>query len=61
MIRCTYQCQKCAFQFARPKPMPIRCPKCASIYVDWLNYKDVIQYLLEHDKEYREHYMNGKT
>lgn len=48
-MECRYKCMKCGFEFIMPFPEPITCqnPMCKSLYVEWLNYKEVIAELKE--------------
>lgn len=42
-----YRCQKCGFKFERETPEQVVCPvpECKSNYVDWLNSKEVLDWL----------------
>ena len=57
-MNCRYQCMKCKTLFEATITGAVRCPRCEHIYVEWLNYKAVINHLMKTDKEYRESYSN---
>lgn len=41
-MTCKYRCQKCGYRFEKEKPGPVECPKCSHLYIDWLNFKEVL-------------------
>ena len=56
MLKAKYKCQKCGHEFELEKPAQTSCNKCGHIYVDWLNYEEVLSeiYLIDEDfKNYR--------
>jgi len=44
---CKYVCRNCWYEFEREKPGPTECPKCKELYVDWINYEEVLQEIKE--------------
>ena len=42
---CKYKCMKCGYYFEKEKPGPTECPNCGHLYVDWLNYVEVLREL----------------
>jgi hypothetical protein len=48
-----YKCQKCDFLFQRDSSGQVVCPKCESNYVDWTNYKEVLNWLYRHDPDFK--------
>jgi len=44
-MSCKYRCQKCGHRFEIEKPGPVNCPKCGHLYIDWLNFKEVLRKL----------------
>lgn len=38
-----YKCYKCNYKYnGKPGPQP-PCPKCGSLYIDWINYKEFME------------------
>ncbi len=54
MPKSEYRCQKCHFQFSLTKPQPVDCPKCNHNYVDWINYREVLNWLYLNDSYFKE-------
>lgn len=44
-MKCKYRCQQCGYEFEEEKPGPVICKKCGHLYIDWLNFKEVIKSL----------------
>ena len=44
-MNCKFKCRKCQHEFENEKPGPTQCPKCSHLYVDWLNWKEVLRKL----------------
>jgi len=44
-MNCQYRCQQCKHEFETEKPGPVTCSKCGHLYIDWLNFKEVIKSL----------------
>ena len=44
-----YKCmnKKCNFEFETKKPMMVVCNVCGSEYVEWVNYKEILEELYE--------------
>ena len=38
-ITCEYNCCGCGTGFYADYPGPVQCPKCASKYAQWVNYR----------------------
>lgn len=36
-----FKCMRCGYKYER-KPGPTTCPKCESLYVEWLNWREVV-------------------
>jgi len=41
-IRPKYKCRNCGHEFERPEPGPAECERCDHLYVDWLNWKEIM-------------------
>jgi hypothetical protein len=37
-----YRCQRCGFEFERKRPGMVTCHQCGNLYIDWLNWEEVI-------------------
>jgi len=42
---CRFKCMKCGYYFENPIPGPTKCKKCGHLYVEWLNAKEVLDYI----------------
>lgn len=42
---CEYKCQKCLREFKTQLPGPVECPYCGNLYVTWLNFEKVLNFL----------------
>lgn len=54
-----YQCTRCSRHFRQPvTDRTVWCPYCGdkSLYLRWLNYREVVAWLMENDEEYRRSY-----
>lgn len=49
---CKYQCRRCSRFFQSEKPHMVSCPYCGHQYVKWLNYQEIVDYLMRNDAEY---------
>ena len=45
MINCKFKCMRCGYYFENERPGPTQCPKCNNLYVEWLNWKEVLREL----------------
>lgn len=47
IVKSKYRCmnENCKFEFSKKNPGQVTCHKCGSIYVEWLNHKEVIESL----------------
>ena len=43
--RCKLRCMKCDYYWEEERPGQTQCPMCGYLYVDWLNYKEVLRAL----------------
>jgi rRNA maturation endonuclease Nob1 len=46
-----YRCQKCRHCFEKSKPGPVVCNNCGHLYIDWLNFKEVLESLGNYKNE----------
>lgn len=44
---CKYQCQKCHYSFTFNHSGPVECPMCRNLYIDWINFKEILKYFTE--------------
>ena len=42
-LECKYKCRKCNHEFKNKEPGPTQCPKCGHLYVDWLNWEEILK------------------
>jgi hypothetical protein len=42
LVKPRFKCQNCLKIFTNKVPGPARCAFCGHVYVDWLNYDEVI-------------------
>lgn len=47
---CEYKCQRCNCKFITKQPGPVTCPQCNYLYIDWLNYKQVLKDIEKQEK-----------
>jgi len=47
-----YQCERCQYEFKSAEAGMVRCPKCNSNYVKWVNHQEFMDWVWENDPDY---------
>ena len=50
-MNCKFKCMKCRCDYETVKAGPTQCPNCGSLYVEWLNWKEVLTELYNMDSK----------
>lgn len=59
MDKCLYRCYKCKFEFERIISGMTSCPRCQSLYVEWLNHKKILNDLVKNNSIMKNNYPKG--
>lgn len=49
-----YGCNKCKNTFSLPIPKSVRCKRCGSNYLTWINSEEVLEYIRTNDPDFKD-------